>query len=71
MGGGVTDDDGRISDLARGVDGGVARFVFDTGSHGNTFYPVVEITVRIEPGADHLHVPLLLSPFGYTTYRGS
>ena len=50
---------------------------FDTAGyyagHGRDayFYPTVEITFRVEPGGGHYHVPLLLSPFGYSTYRGS
>jgi 5-hydroxyisourate hydrolase-like protein (transthyretin family) len=34
-------------------------------------YPVVEITFQVREGESHVHIPLLLSPYGYTTYRGS
>ncbi|KAI1466077.1 Hydroxyisourate hydrolase [Daldinia caldariorum] len=46
---------------------------FDTGSYfgeGNTFFPEVLVTFTVEKG-QHYHVPLLLSPYSYTTYRGS
>ena len=75
----VTDEDGRVM---RGLhpgdalEPGVYRMTFDTESHlrrthGAAFYPSVDITFRVSPGETHYHVPLLLSPFGYSTYRGS
>ncbi|HEY2307437.1 MAG TPA: hydroxyisourate hydrolase, partial [Streptosporangiaceae bacterium] len=39
-------------------------------NHGSAFYPEITIAFTVEPG-EHYHVPLLLSPFGYSTYRGS
>jgi 5-hydroxyisourate hydrolase len=55
---------------------GVYRLVLDTGKYfaaQNTvgLYPVVEITFAVRDGESHFHIPLLLSPNGYTTYRGS
>ncbi|MCJ1231335.1 hypothetical protein MMC12_008012 [Toensbergia leucococca] len=47
---------------------------FETGSYfgeGKTFYPEVEIKFFVERGSGHYHVPVLLGPWGYTTYRGS
>ena len=49
---------------------------FDTGAYfraagGAGFYPEVSVTFVVEPDQEHCHVPLLLSPFGYSTYRGS
>ena len=78
VGGGVTDDDGRLRTLT--PEGPVApgryRIRFQTGAYfaasGEAgFFPIVEIQFEIRDGAQHYHVPLLLSPFGYTTYRGS
>jgi 5-hydroxyisourate hydrolase len=66
----VTDSDGRVGDFGR-LDGGVYRLVFETGAYGNDFYPFVAVTFKVETTRNHLHVPLLLSPYGYTTYRGS
>ncbi|MFE3448023.1 hydroxyisourate hydrolase [Nonomuraea sp. NPDC059194] len=67
---GRTDDDGRIKGWNPGA--GVHRVVFDTGSYlQDTFYPEVVITFTVADPAEHYHVPLLLSPFAYSTYRGS
>jgi 5-hydroxyisourate hydrolase len=72
----VTDDDGRcrLTDAATGT--GAHSLVFDTGvwfaAQGReTFYPEVVLTFDVQEPADHHHVPLLLSPFAYSTYRGS
>ena len=74
---GVTDADGRVP--AFGPDtlpSGTYHVTFDTGAYFAdldipTFYPSVTITVAIESGAAHYHVPLLVSPWSYSTYRGS
>lgn len=65
---GTTDDDGRVKGWNPGA--GVHRVVFDTSAL-TTFYPEVVITFLIDDPAGHYHVPLLLSPFAYSTYRGS
>jgi len=74
-----TDADGRCSQLLPD-DGnlieGLYRLTFDTaayfGSQGvRGLYPFVEITFQVRDGESHFHIPLLLSPNGYTTYRGS
>jgi 5-hydroxyisourate hydrolase len=62
-----TDADGRITGWTPAT--GVHRLVFDTGD--NAFFPEVAVTFRITDADAHHHVPLLLSPFAYTTYRGS
>ncbi|MFL6229654.1 MAG: hydroxyisourate hydrolase [Pyrinomonadaceae bacterium] len=75
---GRTDADGRLADLM-GADEelsvGAYRLTFDAGSYfaahsTETFYPQVVVVFRAR-GEEHYHVPLLLSPFGYSTYRGS
>ena len=78
VGGGVTDDDGRLRTLtpAGPVPPGTYRIRFATGAYfaaqGVTgFFPVVEIHFTVADGAQHYHVPLLLSPYGFSTYRGS
>lgn len=68
-----TGDDGRVADLGPTTEGG-HRLVFATGewfaaAGRDTFYPEVVVTVTL--GAGHHHVPLLLAPFAYSTYRGS
>jgi HIUase/Transthyretin family len=55
---------------------GIYRITFDTTTYyravgGKTFYPEVSIVFQIEDGNQHYHVPLLLNPYGYSTYRGS
>ena len=68
----ATDADGRVSDLAGDVTPGVYRIVFQTGEYlPETFFPEVSVVFRVtDPAARH-HVPLLLSPYAYSTYRGS
>ncbi len=68
-----TDADGRVGELAGELAPGVYRLRFDVEAyHGpSAFYPEVTITFRIADEAAHHHVPLLLSPFAYSTYRGS
>lgn len=70
---GVTDADGRarVLDPDR-VRPGIYRIVFDTGAYNpGGFFPETTIVFRVDDVAQHYHVPLLLSPFGYSTYRGS
>jgi 5-hydroxyisourate hydrolase len=73
----TTDADGRVRDwLPEGVPAGRYRLVFDTGSWfgalgRSTLYPEVVIHFEVEGGVPHYHLPLLLAPFGYSTYRGS
>jgi 5-hydroxyisourate hydrolase len=74
-----TDADGRVSHLldeGTTIGAGVHRLTFATGDwfaqQGQTcFYPKVTVTFQIADSDSHYHVPLLLSPFGYSTYRGS
>jgi 5-hydroxyisourate hydrolase len=77
VGKGVTDDDGRVADLGSGqVETGDYRLEFATAAYFKSagtagFYPEVSVIFRVtDPTANH-HVPLLLSPFGYSTYRGT
>jgi 5-hydroxyisourate hydrolase len=71
VGRGTTDADGRARELfSSPPEPGRYRLTFDTGAQSR-FYPEVSVTFVVEPGEEHYHVPLLLSPFGYSTYRGS
>jgi 5-hydroxyisourate hydrolase len=75
----ATDDDGRVRDLVppgSRVDAGVYRLTFATGRYfaaadRPTFFPEVAIVFEVRDPAESHHVPLLVSPFGYSTYRGS
>jgi hydroxyisourate hydrolase len=62
----ITDDDGRIRSFPA-VGDGRHRLVFAVDT---PFFPEVVVTFEVS-GQDHLHVPLLISPYGYSTYRGS
>ncbi len=75
----VTDDDGRVRDFippgAR-LDPGLYRLTFRTGEYfraqgAPAFHPEVVVTFEVTDASRAHHVPLLVSPFGYTTYRGS
>ena len=77
---GVTDADGRLAIGPERLEPGDYTLTFLTGEYfaalgTPTFYPFVTVTFIVEDAADgtspHLHVPLLLSPFAYSTYRGS
>ena len=72
LGEGVTDADGRVGRLGADLDPGAYVLRFDTGAYlgPEAFYPEVAVTFRIVAD-EHHHVPLLLNPFGYATYRGS
>jgi 5-hydroxyisourate hydrolase len=77
VGDGVTDDDGRCRTMAPdGLEAAVYRLSFDTGAYFSTtgqsrFYPEVTIVFEVTEPDRHHHVALLLSPFAYSTYRGS
>jgi 5-hydroxyisourate hydrolase len=79
LGRGETDADGRLRTLtAEGATlaRGVYRLTFDTGAYFSTqgvegFYPEASVVFEVRGAREHYHVPLLLSPFGYSTYRGS
>jgi 5-hydroxyisourate hydrolase len=75
---GRTDADGRLRDLLPpgGLRAAVYRLRFDVDAYHAAlgvrgFFPVAELIFRVDEPERHHHVPLLLSPFGYTTYRGS
>jgi len=79
IGSGMTDEDGRVRDLLEKgsmLTEGDYTLSFSVGdyfanSKRETFYGDIQISFRIGAGTEHYHVPLLLSPFGYSTYRGS
>ena len=74
-----TDGDGRCIQLLpekEALRAGIYRLSFDTGSYHHAqkvegLYPAVEVTFQVHEGESQFHIPLLLSPHGYTTYRGS
>ena len=76
---GVTNEQGRIPALypqGKAVTAGAYRIVFETGEHyartgQPTFFPRIPVEFTMDAATAHYHVPLLLSPFGYSTYRGN
>lgn len=68
----TTDDDGRVASIGGDLVAGTYRLRFVTAGHlgDHAFFPEVEVVFRVTAD-EHHHVPLLLSPYGYTTYRGS
>jgi 5-hydroxyisourate hydrolase len=72
VGRGVTNADGRVLDFGENPTEGIYRLMFDVGVHiPDAFFPTISITFDVRDRNDTYHIPLLLSPFGYTTYRGS
>ena len=76
---GVTNAQGRISDMYpadKTMQAGDYRIVFKTGEHyarlkQDTFFPEIPVQFHVEKTGQHYHIPLLLSPFGFSTYRGN
>ena len=72
-----TNDDGRISEPFPKLQCGTYTIRFETALYfakhdvESYFYPFVEVTFKVSKAGQHYHVPLLISPFGYSTYRGS
>lgn len=72
-----TDDDGRVTallDPSASVSAGAYRLVFEISQYfgeADTFYSQITIDFVVQDEHAHYHVPLLVSPFGYSTYRGS
>ena len=75
---GTTDTDGRVTTLLApgSLTRGTYRLSFEVGAYFHklgqkSFYPFAQITFLVEDASQHFHVPLLLQPFGFSTYRGS
>jgi 5-hydroxyisourate hydrolase len=74
VGQGVTDEHGRISRLLPAPEAAAYRLTFRTADYfasQESFYPEVTVHFTVHDPSAHYHIPLLLSPYGYTTYRGS
>lgn len=78
LGRGATDADGRLRTLMgeRPLAAGTYRITFETGAYfaaqgQDSFFPSVTLLFAVKDASQHHHVPLLLSPYGFTTYRGS
>ncbi len=79
LGGGLTNVDGRIAGLLSDhikLSAGIYRMHFETESYFKSnnemgFYPYVDIVFKLDASGSHYHIPLLLTAYGYSTYRGS
>jgi 5-hydroxyisourate hydrolase len=72
VGAGTTDENGRIQSLLSTPASGTYHMLFEIGGYfPESFYPEVGVSFIVRDPSAHYHIPLLLSPFGYTTYRGS
>ncbi len=79
LGSGATNSDGRVADFtgtAGALPAGIYKLTFYLSDYyqaksQSTFYPYVDVIFEIEGDGQHYHVPLLLNPYGYSTYRGS
>jgi 5-hydroxyisourate hydrolase len=77
LGSGVTDADGRVKSFQKeALQAGAYQLRFAVApyfgeSRRESFYSEIVVSFQLQDGSAHYHVPLLLSPFGYTTYRGS
>lgn len=72
----LTDERGRVAAWTEGTPGGpgVYRLTFDTATYHQdvrSFFPEVQVIFTVDETDGHVHVPLLISPFGYSTYRGA
>jgi hydroxyisourate hydrolase len=70
VGQGLTSEDGHLMDFGAPPMEGVYRMSFDVAAYmPHSFYPTIAITFEVRNPLDRYHLPLLLSPFGYSTYR--
>ncbi len=70
LGHAVTGSDGRVLDFGEPAVAGIYRLMFDVAAYmPHSFYPSIAITVEVHQPNEQYHLPLLLSPFGYSTYR--
>jgi 5-hydroxyisourate hydrolase len=75
----VTNEQGRITELfpqGRTLESGTYKVTFKTGDwfaqhQAQTFFPEVPVIFEVDGAVEHYHIPLLLSPYGYSTYRGN
>ena len=71
MGQGLTSNEGRIADFGEASAQGIYRLVYDVAAYSpEAFFPSISITIDVHDPAEPCHVVLVLSPYGYSTYRG-
>ncbi len=71
VGRGITADDGNVAEFGEPAASGLYRLMFDVASYmPRAFFPSIAITFEVRDAAERFHLALLLTPFGYTVYRG-
>ncbi len=71
VGHGITNAEGRVTEFGEPPAPGIYRLMFDVASYiPNAFFPSIAITFEVRDAAEKYHIPVLLSPFGYSTHRG-
>lgn len=72
VGHGITGSDGRVLDFGEASAAGIYRLMFDVAAYmPHALFPSIAITVEVQQPSEQYHLPLLLSPYGYTTYRAA
>lgn len=71
VGHGVTNSEGRITEFGEPPAAGIYRLMFDVASYyPDAFFPSIAVVIDVRDPANRYHVPLLINPYGYSTYRG-
>ena|SRR5258706_14116419 len=72
VGRGITNEQGHIHDFGEPPGQGLYRLMFDVASYNpHSFFPSIAVTFEVRDPQEHFHLPMLLSPFGYSVHRGA
>lgn len=73
IGSAMTGENGRVESFGEDitVEEGVYKLTFDMSEDGETFFPEIDVVFNVEDPEEHYHVPVIVSPYGYSTYRGN
>ena len=73
IGSAMTEENGRVESFGEDitVEEGVYKLTFDMSETGETFFPEIDVIFNVEDPEEHYHVPVIVSPYGYSTYRGN
>ena len=73
IGSAMTEENGRVESFGEdiAVEEGVYKLTFDMSETGETFFPEIDVVFNVEDPEEHYHVPVIVSPYGYSTYRGN
>ena len=73
LGSAMTEENGRVESFGEDVtvQQGVYKLTFNMSETGETFFPEIDVVFNVEDPEEHYHVPIVVSPYGYSTYRGN